>query len=244
MRRMVNGRPLSFNQDEPVRTRRMPHPLEPGAGPGRADRGCAEQPRRATPRPHIGWSATSSGAPTGWPGPATTARSWPLGDEAMVVVRGGHPPRLRGAGSLRRRHRRRRSPTSTTWRPWGPCPLAVVDTLVGDEATCQARAGGHALRLATSTTCPVVGGHLTRSTDRTAPRCPPSALGRADRPLSATHVAPGPALVLGSAASTARCGPTSRSSPPSTSAATQLAGDVRLLAELAERRLRARRPRT
>ena len=100
----------------------------------------------------------------------------------------------------------------------GAVPLAVVDTLVGDEATCRTALEGmrHASALYD---VPVVGGHLTIDPVRQgAVGLRPRALPRPSRcrpPRSARDSAS-----ACSGASRARCGRTSRSSPPSTSAAT------------------------
>ena len=76
----------------------------------------------------------------------------------------------------------------------GAVPLAVVDTLVGDEATCRTAAEGmrHASALYD---VPVVGGHLTIDPVRRALSA--FALGRCPGPpLSATAVRPGHRLGL------------------------------------------------
>jgi uncharacterized protein len=113
----------------------------------------------------------------------------------------------------------------------GAVPLAIVDTVVGPPATCRAVLDG--IRFASQLyDVPVVGGHLTRSADRMALSA--FALGRCPgRPLSATRVAPGQTLAL------VVCldGKMRRDFPffPSfDERGNRLAGDVRLLADLAE----------
>ena len=76
----------------------------------------------------------------------------------------------------------------------GARPVALLDTVVGDEATSrEVLRGMH--WAANLYDVPVVGGHLTRTDG------PPSlsafGIGRADRVLSATHAAAGQVLVLG-----------------------------------------------
>jgi selenophosphate synthetase-related protein len=112
----------------------------------------------------------------------------------------------------------------------GAVPLAIVDTVVGPPETCRAVLDG--MRFASALyDVPVVGGHLTKSADRVALSA--FALGRCPgRPLSATRVAPGQALAL------IVCleGKMRRDFPffPSfDERGSRLAGDVRLLADLA-----------
>jgi uncharacterized protein len=112
----------------------------------------------------------------------------------------------------------------------GAVPLAIVDTVVGPPETCRAVLDG--MRFASALyDVPVVGGHLTKSADRVALSA--FALGRCPgRPLSATRVAPGQALAL------VVCldGEMRRDFPffPSfDERGSRLAGDVRLLADLA-----------
>ena len=112
----------------------------------------------------------------------------------------------------------------------GAVPLAVVDTLVGDDATCRAALEG--MRFASALyDVPVVGGHLTRSADRTALSA--FALGRCPGPvLSATHVRPGHQLgLLGCLEGTMRSD--FPFFPSFDERGDRLAGDVRLLAALA-----------
>jgi selenophosphate synthetase-related protein len=112
----------------------------------------------------------------------------------------------------------------------GAVPLAIVDTVVGPQDICRAVLDG--MRFASSLyDVPVVGGHLTSSADRVALSA--FALGRCPgRPLSATRVRPGQALALvvcldGQMRSDFPFFPSFDERGP------RLAGDVRLLAELA-----------
>ncbi len=112
----------------------------------------------------------------------------------------------------------------------GAVPLAIVDTLVGSREMCRAALEGmrEASRLYD---VPVVGGHLTYSSDRTALSA--FALGRCPgRVLSANNVVAGMALGL-----VVCLDGTMRADfpffPSFDERGTQLAGDVRLLAELA-----------
>ena len=112
----------------------------------------------------------------------------------------------------------------------GAVPLAIVDTVVGPHDTCRAVLDG--MHFASSLyDVPVVGGHLTTSADRVALSA--FALGRCPgRPLSAMRVHPGQALAL-----VACLDGTMRSDfpffPSFDERGPRLAGDVRLLAELA-----------
>ena len=112
----------------------------------------------------------------------------------------------------------------------GAVPLAIVDTVVGPQDTCRAVLDG--MRFASSLyDVPVVGGHLTRSADRVALSA--FALGRCPgRPLSAMRVGPGQALAL-----VVCLDGKMRSDfpffPSFDERGHRLAGDVRLLAELA-----------
>ena len=114
----------------------------------------------------------------------------------------------------------------------GAVPLAVVDTLVGDEATCRTALEGmrHASALYD---VPVVGGHLTIDPVRRALSA--FALGRCPGPpLSATAVRPGHRLgLLGCLEGTMRAD--FPFFPSFDERGDRLAGDVRLLAGLAER---------
>jgi selenophosphate synthetase-related protein len=111
----------------------------------------------------------------------------------------------------------------------GARPVALLDTVVGDEATSrEVLRGMH--WAAGLYDVPVVGGHLTRTEG------PPSlsafGIGRADRVLSATHAAAGQVLVLGCCLEG-----TMREDflffPSFDQRGDRLAGDVRLLADLA-----------
>jgi selenophosphate synthetase-related protein len=112
----------------------------------------------------------------------------------------------------------------------GAVPLAVVDTLVGDEATCRTALEGmrHASALYD---VPVVGGHITIDPDRRALSA--FALGRCPGPpLSAAAVRPGQRLgLLGCLEGSMR--PDFPFFPSFDERGDRLAGDVRLLAELA-----------
>jgi hypothetical protein len=112
----------------------------------------------------------------------------------------------------------------------GAVPLAVVDTVVGPRDTCRAVLDG--MRFASSLyDVPVVGGHLTSSADRVALSA--FALGRCPgRPLSAMRVRPGQALAL-VACLEGRMRSDFPFFPSFDERGTRLAGDVRLLAELA-----------
>jgi uncharacterized protein len=112
----------------------------------------------------------------------------------------------------------------------GAVPLAIVDTVVGPPDTCRAALEG--MRFASDLyEVPVVGGHLTSSRDRVALSA--FAVGRGvGRPLSATRVAPGQRLAL-----VACLEGTMRADfpffPSFDERGSQLAGDVRLLSDLA-----------
>ena len=75
----------------------------------------------------------------------------------------------------------------------GASPLGIVDTIVADDATArEALRGMHeGCRIYD---VPLVGGHLTRHDG--APALSAFGVGRARRVLSATHVAPGQALIV------------------------------------------------
>src|SRR5262245_32210775 len=113
----------------------------------------------------------------------------------------------------------------------GALPVAVVDTLVGDEATCRTALEG--MRFASRLyDVPVVGGHITVNPDRQALSA--FALGRCPGPpLAATRVQPGQRLgLLGCLEGTMR--PDFPFFPSFDERGDLLAGDVRLLAALAE----------
>jgi selenophosphate synthetase-related protein len=112
----------------------------------------------------------------------------------------------------------------------GAVPLAIVDTVVGPPDTCRAVLDG--MRFASSLyDVPVVGGHLTRSADRVALSA--FALGRCPgRPLSALRVSPGQALAL-AVCLDGKMRPDFPFFPSFDERGHRLAGDVRLLAELA-----------
>ena len=111
----------------------------------------------------------------------------------------------------------------------GARPVALLDTLVGAEDVSREVLRGmrHAAGLYD---VPVVGGHLTRTDG------PPSlsafGVGRADRVLSATHAAPGQVLVLGCCLE-GRMRRDFLFFPSFDERGDRLAGDVRLLADLA-----------
>jgi uncharacterized protein len=112
----------------------------------------------------------------------------------------------------------------------GAVPLAIVDTVVGPPETCRAVLDG--MRFASALyDVPVVGGHLTKSADRVAlsafglGRCP-------GRPLSAKRVTPGQALGL-IVCLDGRMRPDFPFFTSFDERGGRLAGDVRLLADLA-----------
>ena len=112
----------------------------------------------------------------------------------------------------------------------GARPVALLDTVVGSEPVArEVLRGLHwAARLYD---VPVVGGHLTRTDG------PPSlsafGIGRAQRVLSATAAAPGQVLVLGCCVE-GRMRPDFPFFPSFDERGDALAGDVRLLADLAD----------
>ncbi|SRR5579875_239171 len=115
----------------------------------------------------------------------------------------------------------------------GGRPLAIVDTLVGPEVVAHEALEG-VRRASELYGVPVVGGHLTIRD--AAPALSAFILGRASRLLSVRHAAPGQALLL------ACCleGRMRDDFPFFSSLEARgrhLAGDVRLLAEVAERGL-------
>ena len=113
----------------------------------------------------------------------------------------------------------------------GARPLGIVDTVVADEPTARRilegiRHGCHLYDV------PLLGGHLTRHDG--PPALSAFGLGRAERPLSVNRVEPGQALVLGAAIE----GELRADFPffrGFDERGTRSAGDVRLLADLAER---------
>jgi selenophosphate synthetase-related protein len=111
----------------------------------------------------------------------------------------------------------------------GARPVALLDTVVGDEATSREVLRGMQWA-AELYQVPVVGGHLTRTDG--PPALSAFGIGRADKVLSATHAAAGQVLVLGCCLEG-----TMRQDflffPSFEQRGAQLAGDVRLLADLA-----------
>lgn len=116
----------------------------------------------------------------------------------------------------------------------GAVPLGIVDTIVGPTATCRAALDG--MRFASDLyDVPVVGGHVTHSDDRTALSA--FAVGRcAGRPLSAMHAAPGQRLAMVTCLE-GEMRPDFPFFPSFDQRGRALAGDVRLLAELAADRI-------
>ncbi len=111
----------------------------------------------------------------------------------------------------------------------GARPIALLDTVVGSEVVSREILRG--LRWAAELyEVPIVGGHLTRTDG--PPALSAFGVGRADRVLSARNAAPGQALVLGSCIAGSM-----RSDflffPSFAERGASLAGDVRLLADLA-----------
>jgi selenophosphate synthetase-related protein len=111
----------------------------------------------------------------------------------------------------------------------GAVPVALLDTVVGrEDVTREVLRGMH--WAAQLYDVPVVGGHLTRTDG------PPSlsafGVGRAQRVLSATHAAPGQVLVVGCCLD-GRMREDFLFFPSFDERGEQLAGDVRLLPELA-----------
>lgn len=111
----------------------------------------------------------------------------------------------------------------------GARPVALLDTVVGSEDVAREVLRG--MHWAAGVyDVPVVGGHLTRTAG------PPSlsafGVGRADRVLSATHAAPGQVLVLGCCLE-GRMREDFLFFPSFDERGSRLAGDVRLLADLA-----------
>ncbi len=111
----------------------------------------------------------------------------------------------------------------------GAVPVALLDTVVGPEdVSREVLRGLH--RAAQLYDVPVVGGHLTRSDG--APALSAFGVGRAERVLSATHAAPGQVLVLG-CCTEGQMRADFPFFPSFDERGGRLAGDVRLLAELA-----------
>lgn len=111
----------------------------------------------------------------------------------------------------------------------GAVPVALLDTVVGPEDISREVLRG--MRTAAQLyDVPVVGGHLTRSDG--PPALSAFGVGRAERVLSATHAAPGQVLVLGCCVA-GRMRTDFPFFPSFQERGGQLAGDVRLLAELA-----------
>jgi selenophosphate synthetase-related protein len=111
----------------------------------------------------------------------------------------------------------------------GARPIALLDTVVGTEDVSREILRG--MRWAAELyDVPIVGGHLTRTDG--PPALSAFGIGRADRVLSARHAAPGQELVLGCCVQGAM-----RSDflffPSFDERGARLAGDVRLLADLA-----------
>lgn len=111
----------------------------------------------------------------------------------------------------------------------GAVPVAVLDTVVGPEDVSRAILRGMHWA-AQLYDVPVVGGHLTRTAG--PPALSAFGVGRAQRVLSATHAAPGQVLVLGCCLQ-GRMREDFLFFPSFDERGTQLAGDVRLLAQLA-----------
>ena len=114
----------------------------------------------------------------------------------------------------------------------GARPLAIVDTVVGPEAVLREALRG--MRWASELyQVPVVGGHLTRTEGPSAPTALSAfGIGRADQVLSATNAQAGQALVVGCCLQGAMR-PDFPFFPSFDERGPSLAGDVRLLAELA-----------
>lgn len=112
----------------------------------------------------------------------------------------------------------------------GAVPVALLDTVVGPEDITREVLRG--MRTAAQMyDVPVVGGHLTRSDG--PPALSAFGVGRARRVLSATRTAPGQVLVLG-CCTAGRMRTDFPFFPSFDERGNDLAGDVRLLAELAE----------
>jgi selenophosphate synthetase-related protein len=111
----------------------------------------------------------------------------------------------------------------------GARPVALLDTVVGSEEVAREVLRG--LHWAAGTyDVPVVGGHLTRTEG--PPALSAFGIGRADRVLSATHAEAGQVLVLGCCLE-GRMREDFPFFPSFDERGDRLAGDVRLLADLA-----------
>ena len=111
----------------------------------------------------------------------------------------------------------------------GARPVALLDTVVGPEETAREALRG--MRWAAGLyDVPIVGGHLTR-TDA-PPALSAFGIGRAERVLSANHAAAGQVLVLGCCLEGAMR-PDFLFFPSFQERGERMAGDVRLLADLA-----------
>ena len=111
----------------------------------------------------------------------------------------------------------------------GAVPVALLDTVVGPEdVSREVLRGMH--WAAQLYDVPVVGGHLTRTDG--PPALSAFGVGRAERVLSATHAAPGQVLVLGCCLD-GRMREDFLFFPSFDERGERLAGDVRLLADLA-----------
>lgn len=111
----------------------------------------------------------------------------------------------------------------------GARPVALLDTVVGPPEVTRGILRGMQWA-AGRYDVPIVGGHLTRTDG--PPALSAFGIGRAQRVLSATHAAPGQVLVLGCCLDGAMR-PDFLFFPSFEQRADRLAGDVRLLADLA-----------
>jgi hypothetical protein len=111
----------------------------------------------------------------------------------------------------------------------GARPVALLDTVVGSEDVAREALRG--MRWAAGLyDVPIVGGHLTRTDG--PPALSAFGIGRADRVLSANHAAAGQVLVLGCCLEGAMR-PDFLFFPSFQERGERMAGDVRLLADLA-----------
>jgi selenophosphate synthetase-related protein len=112
----------------------------------------------------------------------------------------------------------------------GASPLGIIDTVAADEATARSALEG--MRYACGIyAVPLLGGHLTRHEGE--PSVSAFGIGSTDRPLSVAHVRPGQSLVVACATE----GDMREDFPFFRSFAvrsTDVAGDVRVLAEVAD----------